>query len=88
MIPLLQEMLALCLILGDGSAREAEDCLTSAFQAYGQSGAGFTRYATRSLLLLSELHKSRGRFREAKSVLMKAHFEVHPVASPLQWTRE
>eukprot|EP00873_Tetraselmis_striata_P021809 jgi/Tetstr1/442073/TSEL_000257.t1 len=81
---LLQEMLALCLVLGDGSSREAEDCLVQAFQAYSQAGPEYTRYATRALLLLSEIHKSRGRFREAKSVLMKAHFEeVHTRAALL-----
>eukprot|EP00873_Tetraselmis_striata_P038913 jgi/Tetstr1/459177/TSEL_004623.t1 len=79
-----QEMLALCLVLGDGSSREAEDCLVQAFQAYSQAGPEYTRYATRALLLLSEIHKSRGRFREAKSVLMKAHFEeVHTRAALL-----
>eukprot|EP00191_Tetraselmis_sp_GSL018_P010607 CAMPEP_0177617484 /NCGR_PEP_ID=MMETSP0419_2-20121207/24909_1 /TAXON_ID=582737 /ORGANISM="Tetraselmis sp., Strain GSL018" /LENGTH=1191 /DNA_ID=CAMNT_0019116003 /DNA_START=216 /DNA_END=3787 /DNA_ORIENTATION=+ len=71
-----QEMLALCnFMLGEIGGREVEDCLMQAYQAYGQCGPQFSRFATRAMLHLSDVHQWAGRYREAKSALMKAHFE-------------
>jgi len=79
-----QEMLALCIVmLGESSTREAEDCLLQAYQAYSQSGPGYGRFATRSMLHLAELHKGFGRYREAKSALMRAHYEESHVRAAL-----
>ncbi|KAG0593829.1 hypothetical protein M758_UG023200 [Ceratodon purpureus] len=67
-----QEMIGLCLFMMDLSQREAEISLESAHNVYQKCGGFTTKYATRTLIWLAEMHKARGQFREAASVLFRA----------------
>ncbi|KAG0574737.1 hypothetical protein KC19_VG286600 [Ceratodon purpureus] len=67
-----QEMIGLCLFMMDLSRRESEISLESAHNVYQKCGGFTTKYATRTLIWLSEMHKARGHFREAASVLFRA----------------
>ncbi|CAK9860998.1 unnamed protein product [Sphagnum jensenii] len=70
-----QEMIGLCLFMLDQSRREAEMCLDTAYNYYQKCGGLTAKYATRTALWLSEMHKARGQFREAAGVLFRASVE-------------